>query len=119
MTSALEAFETVAAGLDHPEGVAVGPDGLLYAGGEAGQVYRIAADGSLEELASSGGFMYGVTVDGNGTVYARDYGNASVMRISSAGDVTAYSTGTRARPMRIPNFAAFDDSQRLLPVRGW
>jgi len=113
MTSALDAFETVATGLDHPEGVAVGPDGLLYAGGEAGQVYRIAADGSLEELASTGGFMYGVTVDGNGTVYACDYGNASVMRISSAGDVSAYSTGTRARPMRVPNFAAFDDAGSL------
>ncbi len=28
------------AGLDHPEGVAWGPEGKLYAGGEAGQLYR-------------------------------------------------------------------------------
>ena len=28
-------------GLDHPEGVAWGPDGFIYAGGEIGQIYRI------------------------------------------------------------------------------
>ena len=28
-------------GMDHPEGVAVGLDGKVYAGGEAGQVYRV------------------------------------------------------------------------------
>ena len=31
-------------GLDHPEGIAWGLDGYAYAGGEAGQVYRIDVD---------------------------------------------------------------------------
>ena len=31
-------------GLDHPEGIAWGLDGHAYAGGEAGQVYRIDVD---------------------------------------------------------------------------
>jgi gluconolactonase len=34
----LEAFTTLVTGLDHPEGVAWGPDGRVYAGGEAGQI---------------------------------------------------------------------------------
>ncbi|HYZ12971.1 MAG TPA: hypothetical protein VFA08_05115 [Actinomycetota bacterium] len=34
----LEAFVTIATDLDHPECVALGPDGALYAGGEAGQI---------------------------------------------------------------------------------
>lgn len=106
-------FETVAAGLDHPEGVAAGPDGRLYAGGEAGQIYRIDADGSVAELASTGGFIYGVTLDAAGNVYACDYGNASLAKISSAGLVTTYSTGTPDRPMRVPNFSAFDDDGNL------
>ena len=50
----LDAFVTIATGLDHPEGIALGPDGALYAGGEAGQIYRIAADGTVTEIATTG-----------------------------------------------------------------
>ena len=108
----LASFGTVATGLDHPEGVTVGPDGLLYAGGEAGQVYRISG-GEVEEIASTGGFLYGVVLDGAGDVYACDVGNAAVLRISGDGNVTPHSTGTADRPMRVPNFAAFDDAGNL------
>lgn len=109
---ALDAFETVATGLDHPEGVAVGPEGLLYAGGEAGQIYRVGPDGSPGEIATTGGFIYGLTLDGSGDVFACDFGNAAVMRIS-AGVVSTYSNGTAERRMRVPNFAAFDETGKL------
>jgi gluconolactonase len=109
----LERFEAYATGLDHPEGVTVGPEGLVYAGGEAGQIYRIAADGTVEELASTGGFMYGVTLDGDRNVYACDFGNASIARISASGEISTYSTGTPERPVLVPNFAAFDDAGNL------
>lgn len=109
----LDAFTELAGGLDHPEGVALGPDGLVYAGGEAGQLYRIGADGSVTELASTGGFMYGVALDADLNVYACDFGNASVARITPSGDVSTYSSGTADRPMRVPNFASFDDEGNL------
>ena len=109
----LEAFVELAGGLDHPEGVTLGPDGLVYAGGEAGQIYRIEADDSVTELASTGGFLYGVVLDADPNVYACDFGNASVARITSPGEVSTYSSGTADRPMRVPNFAAFDDEGNL------
>jgi len=111
--AALDGFETLATGLDHPEGVSIGPDGSLYAGGEAGQIYRIREGGAVEEVASTGGFIYGLALAGSGDVFACDFGNAAVMRASQAGEVATYSTGTTERPMRVPNFAAFDDAGNL------
>lgn len=44
-------------GLNHPECVAVGRDGTLYAGGKAGQIYRISQNGQkVESIASTSGF---------------------------------------------------------------
>ena len=111
--AALDDFETVATGLDHPEGVAVGPDGSLFAGGEAGQIYRVGVGGAVDEIASTGGFIYGVVVDGSGDVFACDFGKAAVVRVSATGEVATYSNGTARRPMRVPNFAAFDDGGNL------
>ena len=56
-----------AEGLDHPECIAAHPDGTFFAGGEAGQIYRISADGkNAEEIANTGGFILGVAVAPDG-----------------------------------------------------
>ena len=49
----------------------------MYAGGEAGQVYAISLEGTVEEVASTGGFLYRVTTDGDGAVYACDFGRGA------------------------------------------
>src|SRR4029453_16282430 len=48
----LDAFTELAGGLDHPEGIAWDPSGALFAGGEAGQIYRIDLDGPGTGVAS-------------------------------------------------------------------
>lgn len=109
----LSMFESIADGLDHPEGVALGSDGQIYAGGEAGQIYVVEDDCTAREIASTGGFLYGVTLDGDANVYGCDFGRAEVVRVTPAGEITSYSSGTADSPMRVPNFAAFDDAGAL------
>ena len=54
-------IEIFADGLDHPECVAVHPDGTVWAGGEAGQIYKISKNGkAVETIANTGGFILGI-----------------------------------------------------------
>jgi len=47
MKLTIDNIDVYAEGLDHPECIAVHPDGSVWAGGEAGQIYRIAPEKSL------------------------------------------------------------------------
>jgi gluconolactonase len=109
----LDQFSTLVTGLDHPEGAAWSPDGRIYAGGEAGQIYAIELDGSHRQIADTGGFVFGITVDGNGAVYACDMGRAEIVRVDPHGVVAVHSSGTKEHPLRVPNFASFDDDGNL------
>ena len=69
--------------------MAVGRDGALYAGGEAGQVYRISADGvDVRTLGNAGGFCLGITLDKEQNIYICDCGKRALLRMTQAGKVT-------------------------------
>jgi gluconolactonase len=103
-------LRTVVGGLDHPEGVCWSPsERVVYAGGEAGQLYRFALGGEPELVAVvDGGFMLGLAIDGDGAVYVCDAGNGCVQRISPDGRVRCYG-----EPIGFPNSPVFDDRGRL------
>ncbi len=105
----LDRFDELADGLNHPEGVAWNPfDGLIYAGGEGGELYAVTLDGDVTEVASSGGSMLGIAVDRKGRVYACDDGNGEIVRWDPAGGkVATYSRGVAGADMDCPNVAAF------------
>jgi gluconolactonase len=106
-------FRVLVEGLDHPEGVAVAPDGTLYAGGEAGQLYRIDGD-TATEVASTGGFMLGLATDGAGRLYGCDVGRREVVRVDpSRGGIEVYSRGSADRRMVNPNWPVFDADGNL------
>jgi gluconolactonase len=104
----------IADGLDHPEGVAVGPDGGVYAGGEAGQIYRILASGEVETVGTTGGLVLGLCVDGGSNVYACDVRRQAVVAVSPGGATRSLPNAAGHRRMRTPNDVVLDHAGRLV-----
>jgi gluconolactonase len=102
--------EILVDGLDHPEGVTFGPDGMAYAGGEAGQIYRIDVERrTAQQIASTGtGLNAGLALDAAGNIYICNVGSKVVNRITPEGITSVYSAGTSERPLVTPNYPAFD-----------
>ena len=110
--------ETVAGdfndGLDHPEGVTWGPDGQLYAGGEAGQIYRVDPNsGAITQIAQHEGFLGGVACDAEANVYVCAAFGGAVVRAGADGSVVEVTRGTADRPMETPNYPCFHPSGDL------
>ena len=103
----------IAAGLDHPEGIAWDPQGYLVTGGEAGQVYRVELDGAVSQYAMTGGCCLGIALDAQGYAYVCDMGRSEVIKVDPDGTTSVYCAATAAGPLRVPNFPAFDDDGRL------
>jgi gluconolactonase len=105
----MEDVRTLATGLDHPEGIALGPDSLLYAGGEAGQVYRVdpTSGGTQQIAASEGGYMLGLCLDAAGAIYICDAGIGAVLRVDPSGALERWCEAADGTRLTCPNWPAF------------
>ncbi|MFM8373947.1 MAG: SMP-30/gluconolactonase/LRE family protein, partial [Bacteroidota bacterium] len=105
-----------ASGLDHPECVAVHPDGSVWAGGEAGQIYRISPDGRVvEEVANTGGFVLGLAFSpGAKWLAVCDLGKKCVWKLDLATrQLSMFADGAGNHRFNIPNYAVFDGDGNL------
>lgn len=95
--------------LDHPECLAFGPSGTLYAGGEAGQIYRIDLEGKgCKEIANlGGGFVGGLALDADDSVYACTMKTHSVTRVIRDGTTSTFCDKVDGAPLKSPNFCVF------------
>lgn len=107
--------------LSHPEGVAVDAAGNIWCGGDRGEIYRVAPDGSTREVvASTGGFCLGMAFDHHGDLFVCDLKHAAVFRLAvSSGELELFADGVPGHRFRIPNYPAFDRSGRLFVSDSW
>ena len=100
----MRATEYLVEGLDHPEGVAWDPAaGVVWAGGEDGQLYRVDVEARTfeEEAARAPGFVLGLAVDGRGRVAICCTGTGALC-VLDEGSVRTLRDGFVQ-----PNYAAF------------
>ena len=105
-------IKTYAEGLDHTEGLAIDRDGDLWAGGEAGQLYRIRG-GSVEVVAQLGGFCLGITISREQEIVVCNAGLHSVQYVDRAGKVLRTVERAGGAPLKTPNFSVFDENGNL------
>jgi gluconolactonase len=99
--------------LQHPEGVAVGPQGWVWCGSENGEILRVAPDGSsIELMASTGGFILGLAFS-HDALFACDQRHGRVFRYDLASGELAPFTRPGAR---IPNYPVVDRLRNRLYV---
>lgn len=103
-------LRVIASNLDHAEGVCWDPiRSCLWAGGEAGQIYRIELDGAVTTVGTiEYGSLLGMALDGRGRLYVCDPGNHQVWRVNEDGRHEAFGG-----PIDYPNYAAFTRDGRL------
>jgi gluconolactonase len=109
----LTQFENYADGLDHSEDLAFDRDGMLWAGGEAGQIYRILEKGKVEEVTNIGGFCLGLTFSASDELFVCNAKLATVVRVQKDGKSALFADSAGSRKLVQPNYSVFDSQGNL------
>ncbi|HEX4415883.1 MAG TPA: SMP-30/gluconolactonase/LRE family protein [Lacipirellulaceae bacterium] len=108
-----EQFEIFATGLDHPESCAFDRDGNLWAGGEAGQIYRIEPSGKAETIANVGGFCCGVALAPDDSAVFVCVSGVGVVSVAKNGTHEVFASAAGGSKINAPNHLVFDRANRL------
>jgi len=108
-----ERFEVFATGVDHPECVAFDREGYLWAGGEAGQVYRIDPAGKVQTIATLGGFSGGIALSPDDRECFVCNPALGMVAVKRDGTHRILATHAGARKLICPNFPVFDRAGNL------
>jgi len=112
----LDKCEIFADGLDHAECVVAHPDGSIWAGGEAGQIYRIPPEGGkVDVVANTSGFILGLAFSpGAEWLAICDLNNKCVWRLDlESMALTLFASGVDGHDFNIPNYPVFDTDGNL------
>src|SRR5438105_3893208 len=106
-------FEVFASGLDHPECIAFDRDGNLWAGGEAGQIYRIDSSGAVTTVTTLGGFNAGIAFSPLDQVLYVCNSKLGIFRVEPDGRHELFLTQAAEHKIVCPNYPVFDRRGRL------
>jgi gluconolactonase len=109
----VDQFETYADGLDHPEDLAFDSEGVLWAGGELGQVYRIPERGQVETVTNVGGFCLGLAFSAADELYICNAKLACVIKVQKSGKSKLFADSAQGHKLKLPNYGVFDSSGNL------
>jgi gluconolactonase len=113
MQLTLDQFETYAEGLDHPEDLAFDAEGILWAGGEIGQIYRIPEKGRVQEVTNIGGFCLGLTFSATDELFVCNPKLGSVVRVQKDGSSRLFADFAGTHKLKQPNYSVFDSAGNL------
>lgn len=105
-----DCWEIFATGVDHPECVAFDAEGQLWAGGEAGQIYKIDRAGKVTQVADLGGFVGGVAVSPDRFIMAC-CPSRGLVRVQADGQWDIFATHAGEQRLICPNFGVFDSNR--------
>lgn len=109
----IDRFEVFASGLDHPECCAFDRDGNLWAGGEAGQIYRIDPAGKVETITNVGGFCCGLAFSPDGRELFVCVSGVGIVCVAPSGEHRVFATHASDHKIIAPNFGVFDRGGRF------
>jgi len=104
----IDRFEIYANGLDHPECLAFDRAGFLWAGGEAGQIYRVSPDRRVETITEMGGFCGGIawSPDDAGLYVCNP--QHGIVRVERSGEWSVFATHAGKHRLVCPNYGVFN-----------
>jgi gluconolactonase len=105
----IEAFEIFAMRIDHPECIAFDRQGDLWAGGEAGQIYRIPPDGNPQLITTMGGFCGGLAFSPADELFVCNPA-LGIARVSPSGNFSVFASHAGNHKLVCPNYGLFDSA---------
>lgn len=104
---AIDRFEIFARGLDHPEGLAFDRRGFLWAGGEAGQIYRMDARGRPRLIATLGKFCAGLAFSPEDQLFVC-VADLGIVHVRRNGTFSVFADRAGSHAIVSANFPVFD-----------
>jgi gluconolactonase len=103
----IESFQIFATNIDHPECIAFDRSGDLWAGGEAGQIYRIPSDGKAQLVATLGGFCAGLAFSPANELFVCNP-SLGIAKVQPSGEFSVFATHAGEHKLVCPNYGVFD-----------